>query len=81
VDRHLAAVSATVSRQFVLNLSGAARSVFISYNHGSKSAVLKVRDRLLAVGVIVWIDEDDMCMSAQFSSPSSSSSSSLFIKS
>ena len=36
--------------------------MFISYNHGSKSTVLRVRDRLKAAGFTVWIDEDEMCM-------------------
>ena len=37
-------------------------SVFISYNHGSKSIVLTIRDRLKSAGFTVWIDEDEMCM-------------------
>jgi len=40
---------------------GFAGSVFISYNHGSRLTVFKVRDRLRAAGFIVWIDEDEMC--------------------
>jgi len=42
-------------------LTGSAGSVFISYNHGSRSRVFKVRDRLRAAGFVVWIDEDEMC--------------------
>jgi len=42
-------------------LSASAASVFISYNHGSRLTVFKVRDRLRAAGFTVWIDEDEMC--------------------
>lgn len=37
-------------------------SVFISYSHSYKSAVLRVRDRLKLAGFTVWIDEDEVCM-------------------
>jgi len=46
---------------FCLNSAGSAGSVFISYNHGSRSTVFQVRDRLRAAGFVVWIDEDEMC--------------------
>ena len=35
--------------------------IFISYQWDAKSTVLRVRDRLKAAGIRVWIDEDDMC--------------------
>ena len=35
--------------------------IFISYQWDSKSTVLKVRDRLRALGFKTWLDEDDMC--------------------
>jgi len=54
--------SISFSRWVIVNyLQLCAGSVFISYNHGSRPTVFKVRDRLRAAGYIVWIDEDEMC--------------------
>jgi len=39
------------------------KHVFISYNHGSKATVLRLRDQLRAAGFTVWVDEEGVCTS------------------
>jgi len=38
-----------------------AKHIFISYNHGSKATVLRLRDQLKAAGFMVWVDEEGVC--------------------
>ena len=38
------------------------KAIFISYNHGSKQTVLRLRDQLKAAGFAVWVDEEGVCM-------------------
>jgi len=35
--------------------------IFISYNHASKTTVLRLRDRLKTAGFCVWVDEEGVC--------------------
>jgi len=46
---------------------GKAKHIFISYNHGSKPTVLRLRDQLKAAGFMVWVDDEGVCtyMSSQ----------------
>ena len=37
------------------------KHIFISYNHGSKKTVLRLRDQLKAAGFVVWVDEEGVC--------------------
>ena len=53
---------ATCSRSVcVADRSSSTKHIFISYNHGSKKTVLRLRDQLKAAGFMVWVDEEGVC--------------------
>jgi len=46
---------------FLSNTENGDAHVFISYDCGSKSTVLQIRDRLKESGFKIWIDVDNTC--------------------